>query len=111
MAANDLLTFCEVRRIMLAKVGFMGFRSGEEISAALAPNSSKFSSLTRLLLRSRDADKGLLGPEDTLLLRLLFEAPRRKMWTVSVADDTLSKVEVELKDMLNILAGMDPRRN
>jgi hypothetical protein len=33
------------------------------------------------------------------------------MWTVSVADETLSSVDLELKDMLNILAGMEPLRN
>lgn len=54
---------------------------------------------------------GLFGPDVTLLLRPLFDSPRRKMWTVSVAEDTLSRVDVELKDMLNILAGIDPLRN
>lgn len=54
----------------------------------------------------------LLGPEEMLLLRLLaFGAPSRKMWTVSVAEETLNSVDVELKDMLNILAGIDPRLN
>ena len=33
------------------------------------------------------------------------------MCTVSVADETLSKVDVELKDMLYILAGIEPLRN
>jgi len=89
----------------------MGLRSDGVISAVLAPYSSRFSSLALLLLRWRDADRGLFGPEDMLLLRPLFESPRRKIWTVSVAEDTLSRVDVELKDMLNILAGMEPRRN
>jgi hypothetical protein len=52
-----------------------------------------------------------VGPEETLLLRLVFGAPRRKMWTVSVADETLRRVDVELKDMLYILAGMEPLLN
>jgi hypothetical protein len=46
-----------------------------------------------------------------LLLRLVLGAPSRKMWTVSVADETLRSVEVELNDMLYILAGIDPRLN
>jgi hypothetical protein len=33
------------------------------------------------------------------------------MWTVSVAEETQSKVEAVLKDMLNIRDGMDPLRN
>jgi hypothetical protein len=52
-----------------------------------------------------------VGPDEMLLLRLVLGAPSRKMWTVSVAEDTLNKVDVELKDMLNIRAGMEPRRN
>lgn len=81
------------------------------MSPTLSPNSSGTSSLARLLLRPRDPDSGLVGPEEILLLRLVFGVPRRKMWTVSVADDTLSNVEVELNDMLYILAGMDPLLN
>lgn len=38
-------------------------------------------------------------------------APRRKMWTVSVVEDTQSKVDSTLKDMLNILEGIVPLRN
>lgn len=110
VAAKDFPTVCDVRRIKLPKVGLMGFRSGVDTSAMLAPNSSAVSWLVRLPLRAWDAPMGLLGPEDTLLL-LLLGAPKRKMWTVSVADDTLSKVDVELKDMLYILAGMEPLRN
>lgn len=33
------------------------------------------------------------------------------MWTVSVADETLSRVDAELNDMLYILAGMEPLLN
>jgi hypothetical protein len=33
------------------------------------------------------------------------------MWTVSVAEETLRRVEVELNDMLKILAGMEPLLN
>ena len=96
---------------MLANVGLIGFRSGETTSFALESTSSKFSSLTWLLLGSREADTGLFGPEDTLPLLLLLCAPRRKIWTVSVADDTLRRVDVELKDMLYILEGMEPLLN
>ena len=110
VAANDFPTVCDVRRIKLPNVGLMAFRSGDVISAVLVPNSSSVSWLARLLLRAWDAPMGLLGPEETLLL-LLLGAPKRKMWTVSVADDTLSKVDVELKDMLYILAGMEPLLN
>lgn len=111
VAAKDLPTVCEVRLIMLASVGFKGLRSGAETSAVLAPKSSAMSSLVRLPLRWWDAARGLVGPEETLLLRLVFGAPSLKMWTVSVADETLSSVEVELKDMLYILAGIDPLLN
>ena len=38
-------------------------------------------------------------------------APRRKMCTVSVVEDTQSRVDSTLKDMLNILEGMVPLRN
>jgi hypothetical protein len=98
---------------MLAKVGFSGFRSVAEASAVLVPNSSDISSLVRLLLRWCDALMEFVGPEDMLLLRLelVLGAPSLKMWTVSVAEETLRSVEVELKDMLNILAGMDPLLN
>lgn len=92
-------------------MGFNGLRSGVAISPMLSPNSSGTSSLARLLLRPRESGVGLFGPEETLLLRLVFGVPRRKMWTVSVADETLSSVDVELNDMLYILAGMDPRLN
>jgi hypothetical protein len=36
---------------------------------------------------------------------------RRKMWTVSVADETHSKVELRLNDMQLMVDGMVPRRN
>jgi hypothetical protein len=110
VAAKDFPTVCDVRRIMLAKVGLIAFRSGDATSAVLLPNSSSSSWLARLLLRWCDAAIGFVGPEDTLLL-LLFGAPKRKMWTVSVAEDTLSRVDVELKDMLYILAGIEPLLN
>jgi hypothetical protein len=113
VAANDLPTVCDVRRIILAKVGLRGFRSVTDISAVLFPKSSDMSSLVRLLLRwwDADADAELVGPEEILLLRLVLGAPRRKMWTVSVAEETLRRVDVELKDMLKILAGIDPLLN
>ena len=110
VAANDLPTVCDVRRIMLANVGFMGFRSGPELSAMLSSYSSGTSSLARLLLRPLE-DGGLPGIDDTLFVRAALGGPSRKMWTVSVAEDTHSRVEVELKDMLYILAGIDPLRN
>lgn len=96
---------------MLANVGFRGFRSAADMSAVLLPKSSAISSLVRLLLRLCDADVELVGPEEMLLLRLVLGAPRRKMWTVSVAEETLRRVDVELNDMLNIRAGIDPLRN
>jgi hypothetical protein len=111
VAANDFPTVWDVRRIMLANVGFAGFRSGVGISPMLSPNSSVVSWLTRLLLRPRVTEGGPVGPEETLLLRLECGVSRRKMWTVSVADETLSSVDLELNDMLNILAGMEPLRN
>lgn len=95
---------------MLAKVGCNGFRSGAAMSAELAPKSSKSSSLTLLLLRSRFPERGPLWPEE-ILLRLACGVPKRKMWTVSVAEETLSKVEFELNDMLYILAGIEPLLN
>lgn len=111
MAAKDLPTVCEVRRIILANVGFNGLRSVAETSVVLEAKSSAMSSLARLLLRWCDADVEFVGPEEMLLLRLVLGAPRRKMWTVSVAEETLSRVDVELNDMLYILAGMEPRLN
>jgi hypothetical protein len=110
VAAKDLPTVCDVRRIKLPKVGFIAFRSGVETSAVLAPNSSDVSSLAKLLFRLCEEPVGRVGPDDTLLL-LLLGAPKRKMWTVSVADETLSKVDVELNDMLYIFAGIEPLLN
>src|SRR5512142_3360931 len=37
--------------------------------------------------------------------------PSRKMWTVSDVDDTQTRVELKLKDMLYIVDGYVPRRN
>lgn len=34
-----------------------------------------------------------------------------KRWIVSVDDETQRRVDVVLKDMLNILDGIEPRRN
>lgn len=104
VAAKLFPTFCDVLRIMLANVGLACFRSGAEMSAVLSSYSYSDGSswLLLLLLRSRDEDGGLteLEAPDTLLLRLALGAPSLKMCTVSVADDTQSRVEVELKDML-----------
>jgi hypothetical protein len=52
-----------------------------------------------------------VGPDEILLLLLVFGAPRRKIWTVSVAEETLRRVDVELNDMLYILAGIEPLLN
>jgi hypothetical protein len=52
-----------------------------------------------------------VGPDEILLLRLVLGAPSRNIWTVSVAEETLRRVEVELKDMLKILAGIEPLLN
>lgn len=95
---------------MLAKVGFIGFLSGLELSAMLSSYSSGTSSLARLLLRPLD-EGGLPGIDETLFARPALGGPSRKMWTVSVAEDTHSRVEVELNDMLYILAGIEPLRN
>ena len=48
------------------------------------------------------------GEEDA---RLDCEGDSLKMWTVSVADDTQSRVEVALNAMLKIRAGRVPLRN
>lgn len=99
---------------MLANVGFNGFRSAAEASAVLDPKSSPMSSLVRLLLRWCDVDMEFVGPEEILLLRLVLPAlgvPSRKTWTVSVAEETLRRVDVELNDMLYMRAGMDPLLN
>jgi hypothetical protein len=96
---------------MLAKVGFSGLRSVGDKSAILPPKSSDMSSLVRLLLRWCDEDAEVVGPDEMLLLRLVLGTPNRKICTVSVAEDTLRRVDVELKDMLNILAGIDPLLN
>ena len=97
---------------MLANVGFIGFRSDVAIiepSSAYSDDSGT-SSLPKLLLRSREEEEGLTCP-DMLLLRLAFRGMRRNIWTVSVADETHNSVEVELKDILYIRAGIDPLRN
>jgi len=110
VAANVFPTFCDVRRIMLAKVGLFGFLSGIAASVMLSSYSSGTSSLARLLLLPRD-EGGLPGNEVMLLLLPALGVPSRKIWTVSVAEDTQRSVDVELKDMLYILAGIDPLLN
>lgn len=110
VAANDFPTVWDVRRIRLPSVGFNAFRSGTDTSAVLVPNSSDASSLADILFAWLGEPMGRVGPEDTLLL-LLLGVPKRKICTVSVAEETLSKVDVELNDMLYILAGMEPLLN
>lgn len=97
---------------MLANVELAGFRSVALRSAVLSSNSysdGSISWLPRLLLRSRV--EGGLVEDERLFFRLVFCGLRRKMWTVSVAEDTERSVDVELKDMLYILAWIEPRRN
>jgi hypothetical protein len=76
----------------------------------LSSYSSGTSSLARLLLRPRIGGGGP-GSDDTLLFRPAFGVPSLKTCIVMVADETASSDETELKDMLNILAGIEPRRN
>jgi len=97
---------------MLANVGLSGFLSDAVASVVLSSYSevSLVSSLLGLVLRSREIEDGLTW-EDILLLRLALWGPRRKIWTVSVAEETQRSVEVELKDMLKIRAGIEPLRN
>ena len=95
---------------MLANVGLICLRSGIELSVILSSYSSGTSSLARLLLRPRD-DGGPPVSDDTLLLRPALGVPNLNTCTVMVADETPNNDETELKDMLNIRAGIDPRRN
>lgn len=97
---------------MLANVGLSGFLSDAVASILLSSYSeaSLVSSLLGLVLRSREIEDGLTW-EDILLLRLALGTARRKIWTVSVAEETQRSVEVELKDMLKIRAGIEPLRN
>ena len=97
---------------MLANVGLSGFLSDTVASVVLSSYSevSLVSSLLGLVLRSREIEDGLTW-EDMLLLRLALGEARRKIWTVSVAEETQRSVEVELKDMLKIRAGIEPLRN
>jgi hypothetical protein len=64
------------------------------------------------MLRARDQRfvRGELGASEPAPVLLLGLA-RRKMCIVSEADDTQSRVEVRLNDMLYMVEGMVPRRN
>lgn len=59
----------------------------------------------------RGDEGGEMGRGALPLLGLEPGGASLKMWTVSVADETQRRVEVALKEMQKMRAGMLPRRN
>lgn len=105
-------TFCEVRRIKPMNVPF-GLLSPTEVGipdSSISSLGSTGDSLPSLHRRFLKNPSSLPGDEVESALGGDW-GPNLKIWMVSVADETHSRVDVILKDMLKIREGIEPLRN
>lgn len=95
------LFFLEVIEVDSASREGERARSGCESLAGLRLRSCSF-----------DEDEGRNAEDEaSLSFRCCTGVPSLKMWIVSVAEETQSRLEVALKDMLKMREGIEPRRN
>lgn len=112
VVARLVPTVWDVRRIRPIKLPF-GLRAAtEDEGSGSSPSSASSIGKSLLWLKRRLLKKlGDVSGEDGSSDIDGRCGPSLNICMVSVADDTHSKVDVTLNDMLNIRDGIDPRRN